>query len=169
MSGHTPHTHRERKKNARKVKEYNVYTVKQTKSHKAKETTPCSGNHTIYEHNTRQRWFGWCFPDKQIPFAINNPAAGKRDRPNECSINQEDVRLPPTSYIHSPTLLFHLFPSLEFLFCLSGKQCVLDRHGEQDIRGRVKKQADQRHGCPLCCRYILSVTSSLSDTQLTCG
>lgn len=68
---------------------------------------------------------------------------------------------PNTSYICPPTFLFHLFPLLEFLFCLLGKQYVLDRHREQNITACVKKQNDQRHGCPFCCQYILSVTSSV--------
>lgn len=111
----------------------------------------CTGNHTQYVSVTRGR-----DGSAVVFFYIKQSCRWKRDRPNECSISQEDVRLPPTSYIHSSTLLFHLFPLLEFVFCLLGKQYVPDRLKEQNKTACVKEQADHRHGCPFCCWYILS-------------
>lgn len=167
MSGHT-HTYRKREKSAQGGESQNIMCILWSKQKVIRpgKTASQTGNHTIYEHNMLPGWFGWCFPDKQIPSVINNPAAGKRDWPNECSINQKDARLPPTSCIHSPTLLFHLFPSLEFLFRLSGKQYVLDRQREQDITACVKKNTLIRDMAVLsvagtfCLSHLLSLTHS---------
>lgn len=99
----------------------------------------------------------------QIPSAINNPAAGIRDRPNECSINQKDKRpaTPPTCILYSSSALsFHLFPSPELLFHLSGgNSVVLTVVEKKTPLDRVKKQCDQRCDYPSL-SHLLSVTRS---------
>lgn len=163
------HVQTERKLHSGRELEYNVYIVKQTKSHKARETTPCTGNHTIFEHNALLRLFGWCFSHKHILSVINNTAGGKRDRPNECSINQKDVR-PRQHPIFILLLSYSIsFPCLSFYFVSRGNSMFLTDRGNKTQQSVLKKQDDHRHGCPFCCQYFLSVTSSLSVTQLTCG
>lgn len=134
---------------------------------RAGKTTPRMGNHTMHECSVRQRRVCWCarVSHKHTPCVTNNPAAGKRDRPNECSIKQKDRR--PRWH---PVLSYPIsFPRFSFYFVSRGNSMFLTGRGKKTEPAVLKNNVIRGMA-------VLSVASKsclsqlhISDTQHTCG